>query len=130
MRTDMESIKNVVIVFLLAALVFCSCRSHDVVMAERVNTDIEHAMHESVDSIYVRDSIHVYINGDTVREYRDRVLWRDRFVHDTVFVEKRDSIPYLVEVEKKLTRWQQMKMDAGGYAMICLVVVLFLLRLK
>lgn len=55
-------------------------------------------------------------------------------IKDSIKVEYviiRDSIPYPVEVEKKLTRWQQSKMEYGGFAMgaavaLALILILFI----
>lgn len=43
---------------------------------------------------------------------------------DAVIVEKEVQVPY--PVEKKLTRWQQIKIDAGGVA-IALIIIAFVL---
>lgn len=75
------------------------------------------------DSIYLRDSIYIEVKGDTVWQNRDRYLYKDREVHDTVRVTVTDSIPYPVEVEKKLNKWNQLKVDVGGY-LIGLILLL------
>lgn len=77
----------------------------------------------------VRDNHTVWIKGDTVIDYRDR--WHTRLVesHDTVCVELTDTVRVPYPVEKKLTRWQQTKMDLGGVAFgviavgLCVAVV-------
>ena len=47
---------------------------------------------------------------------------------DTVSVEKEIKVPYLVE--KKLTKWQQLKQDIGGLALLILCVVVFIVLLR
>lgn len=47
---------------------------------------------------------------------------------DTVL--QRDSIPVPYPVEKQLTKWQQWKMDAGGWAMGVAAVLVILVILK
>ena len=47
---------------------------------------------------------------------------------DTVML--RDSIPVPYPVEKKLTKWQQWKMDLGGWAMGVAAVLIILVILK
>ncbi|WP_311440174.1 hypothetical protein [Hoylesella buccalis] len=47
---------------------------------------------------------------------------------DTIM--QRDSIPVPYPVEKPLTKWQQWKMDAGGWAMGVLAVLVILVILK
>ena len=90
---------------------------------------------QRVDSVVMRDSVAVYINGDTVRitQYRDR--YRDRLRVDTLYRSVTDtlrvSVPY--PVERQLTRWERLKMDFGGIALgvaavaLC-IAVLWLIR--
>ncbi len=66
------------------------------------------------DSFYIHDSTNIYVNGDTIREYLYRYIYRDRFVHDTISVHDTIREPY--PVEKALSKWQQTKMDIGGWA--------------
>lgn len=78
------------------------------------------------DSIYLRDSIRVETKGDTVFRDRYRYLYRDREIRDTLQVTVIDSIPYPVEVEKELSKWNQLKVDVGGY-LIGLILILIAL---
>lgn len=45
-----------------------------------------------------------------------------------IIIEREKKIPY--PVEKELTKWQQIKMDVGGYAIIigCLIIIFFIGR--
>ena len=45
-----------------------------------------------------------------------RYLYRDRLVHDTLYVTRTDSVQVPYPVERQLTRWQQFKMRVGGWA--------------
>lgn len=84
------------------------------------------------DSVYFRDSVFIAAKGDTV--YLTKTHWRERFRNvyhiktDTIM--QRDSIPVLYPVEKPLTKWQQWKMDMGGWAMGVAVVLVILVILK
>lgn len=51
--------------------------------------------------------------------------------HKVDTVMQRDSIPVPYPVEKPLTKWQRWKMDAGGWAMgtVTVLVILFVVRL-
>lgn len=51
--------------------------------------------------------------------------------HKVDTVMRRDSIPVPYPVEKKLTKWQQWKMNLGGWAMgtVTVLVILFVVRL-
>lgn len=85
------------------------------------------------DSVYFRDSVYMAARGDTV--YLTKTHWRERFRNvyhvktDTVM--QRDSVRVPYPVEKSLTKWQQWKMDAGGWAMgvVAGMVILFVVRL-
>jgi hypothetical protein len=95
-------------VLLWVALSCVGCASTKPVIAKETHT--ENSKHNTTDrdqrnySIYVHDSIFIYIKGDTVTkhiyhtEYRDR--WRDRYIHITDTLHTVDSIPQIVEVEK------------------------------
>lgn len=101
-------------------LLFGSCTRKVYVPTETVRTEYKDRVVENlrVDTVAMRDSVAVYVNGDTVRitKYRDR--WRTRIIerHDTCTVTKTDSVQVPVQVERKLTRWERTKMDAGGIA--------------
>ena len=101
-------------------LLFGSCTRKVYVPTETVRTEYKDRVVEAVrvDTAVMRDSVAVYVNGDTVRitKYRDR--WRTRIIerHDTCTVTKTDSVQVPVQVERKLTRWERTKMDAGGIA--------------
>lgn len=101
-------------------LLFGSCTRKVYVPTETVRTEYKDRVVEAVrvDTTIMRDSVAVYVNRDTVRitKYRDR--WRTRIIerHDTCTVTKTDSVQVPVQVERKLTRWERTKMDAGGIA--------------
>ena len=101
-------------------LLFGSCTRKVYVPTETVRTEYKDRVVEAVrvDTAIMRDSVAVYVNGDTVRitKYRDR--WRTRIIerHDTCTVTKTDSVQVPVQVERKLTKWERTKMDAGGIA--------------
>ena len=101
-------------------LLFGSCTRKVYVPTVTVRTEYKDRVVENlrVDTVAMRDSVAVYVNGDTVRitKYRDR--WRTRIIerHDTCTVTKTDSVQVPVQVERKLTRWERTKMDAGGIA--------------
>ena len=71
-----------------------------------------------------KDSIFVFVKGDTVRIEKYKYLYRDRVVVDTVRLVERDSVQVPVPVEKPLTRWQQWKIELGGFAMAAILALL------
>lgn len=104
----------------IITLLFGSCTRKVYVPTETVRTEYKDRVVENlrVDTVAMRDSVAVYVNGDTVRITKFRDRWRTRIVerHDTCTVTKTDSVQVPVQVERKLTKWERTKMDAGGIA--------------
>lgn len=131
-----DALIRTLLIFVLSLLIgavitaLCSCTRKVYVPTETVRTEYKDRVVENlrVDTAVMRDSVAVYVNGDTVRitKYRDR--WRTRIIerHDTCTVTKTDSVQVPVQVERKLTKWEQTKMDFGGMAIggFCAVAVL------
>lgn len=73
------------------------------------------------DSVHVTDSVTVYTKGDTVFTEKLRYVtkWRERskIVNTTDTLYKVVDRPVPVEVEKKITKWQKVRMRLGDSAM-------------
>ncbi|MFT0655865.1 hypothetical protein ACMSD4_26560 [Bacteroides thetaiotaomicron] len=74
------------------------------------------------DSIYKHDSIFYLIKGDTVYKYVKQVEYKYLFINRTDTILKTDSIQVPYPVEKRLTRWQTLKMELGGWALGVIIV--------
>lgn len=74
-----------------------------------------------VDSVYKRDSVFVKEKGDTIYKYVERYRDRYKFLRDTIYRYKVDSVyvdkERVVKVEKQLTAWQRFKMR-GFWALL------------
>lgn len=107
-----------------AALSGCTRTVYTPVESVSMRSDTVRVLTQRVDSVVMRDSVAVYINGDTVRitQYRDR--YRDRLRVDTLYRSVTDtlrvSVPY--PIERQLSKWEQTKMDFGGMAIGALVI--------
>ena len=103
-------------ILLLLACVMCGCRTTQYVPVETVRTEYR----DRVNTEYVTDSVvndrFVYINGDTVFIYKWRDRWRTEIKHDSIYINKIDTISVPYPVERKLTKWENTKMDFGGAA--------------
>lgn len=106
---------------LLACVMMAGCSPKTVyVPQERVvmQTDTVYSAKVRVDSVFMRDSVAVMQRGDTVfiTRHRDRYRYRDRTdtVYQSVIDSVNVSVPY--PVERELTPWEKVKMDAGGWA--------------
>ena len=77
-----------------------------------------------IDSVVIKDSIFIDRTKDTVYKYVER--WQEKYIirNDTTVIERVDSIPVEVKVEKQPTRWQQIKVDYGDNVLVMLVAVI------
>lgn len=78
------------------------------------------------DSIFVQDSVYVHEKADTVFVTRWHVEYRDALRIDTFYIERVDSVNHIVEIEKRLTKIQQLKMDIGNGVMYAVPIILAL----
>ncbi len=110
---------------LIGILVGCSKTIH--VPVETISTRIEYCDRFERDSIYIHDSVSFVQKGDTVWLEKWHTRYRDKLFRDTTYINKVDSvaIPYLVE--KQLSRWNQFKIDYGGWAIIVVFVTVLII---
>ena len=113
-----------IIIILLTPAIW-SCRSTRYVPVETVKHDSVYFNKVVRDSIHVKDSVLVIVKGDTVTEFRYKYVYRDKAKTDTAYVSRTDTIRVPYPVEAKLTKWQQFRMDVGGYAVVAVVVLVF-----
>lgn len=102
---------------ILTLALLSACTTTKYVPVESVRTEYRDREIERLVSDTVRDTRLVWVKGDTIREIRNREHLRLVSVHDTCFVEHTDTIRVPYPVERQLTRWQQAKMDFGGFAL-------------
>ena len=85
------------------------------------------------DTLFRLDSVVVRMQGDTT--VIEKIRWQNRLVNvykiktDTII--KTDSVRVPYPVERKLSKWQQFRLDFGGWAMGVLAfgIILFFIRL-
>ena len=119
----------IIFIVLMMVILFNSC-SPKVIYVPEYHTEYITKTDSvvKVDSVHVKDSVIIKQAGDTIEidrwhtEYKDR--WRERVVIDSIIKVDSVSVPY--PVEKKLSKWQQAKVDWGGWAMLFVVVLIFL----
>lgn len=121
----MRMIKAILIILLMSAI--WSCRTTEYVPVEIVKTDTTYINKVQRDSIYQQDSIYILDRGDTVLITKTKYLYKDRMVRDTVYKSKIDSIQVPYPVERKLTKWEQLRLDIGGWAMGGFIVMIIFL---
>lgn len=118
------------IILLMLAICLTSCRSIKSVPVETVKTEYKTRDSIRFDSIYEHDSIFLFVNGDTVYKEKYRYKYRYLTINKTDTVMLTDSVQIPYPVEKQLTRWQQMKIELGGWAVGVIVILSIVLMLK
>lgn len=94
------------------------------------------------DSVYVRDSVYIYVKGDTVTKYVEKTLYkwrtctdtvyRDRWRADTLYIERTDSVTVEkpVYIEKPIAWYNQGLIWLGRVAILVLLFFVLRARLK
>jgi hypothetical protein len=106
------------------------CKSVQYVPVETVITDSIYVDRYQRDSIYQRDSVFVnrWTAGDTI--YQDKVVWkyvyRDKVKYDTVAILRSDTINVPYPVECKLSKWEQLKLNVGGWAISIIIIIVLI----
>ena len=100
------------------------CASTRYVPVESVRTEWRDREVERLVTDTVRHSRVVWIKGDTVVDIRENERVARVEVHDTCIIERNDTVCIPYPVERRLTAWQQAKMNFGGEAIVALAVIL------
>lgn len=106
----------------LLAIAITSCRSVRYVPVETVKHDSVYVGKVVRDSVHVKDSVLVIVKGDTVTEFRYKYVYRDKEKTDTAYFDRTDTIRVPYPVEAELSKWQQFKMETGGYAIALIII--------
>lgn len=109
------------IILLVSAICLSSCRTQ-YIPVETVRTEYKTRDSVRYDSIYKHDSIFYLIKGDTVYKYVKQIEYKYLFINRTDTILKTDSIQVPYPVEKRLSRWQTLKMELGGWALGAIIV--------
>lgn len=106
------------------------CKSVQYVPMETVRTDSIYVDRYQRDSIYQRDSVFVnrWTAGDTI--YQDKVVWkyvyRDKVKYDTVAILRSDTVRVPYPVERRLTTWEQVRLNVGGWAIGAVIIFILI----
>ena len=109
------------VLLFLAVIILTCCKTTErveYVPVETVKTEYKDRIVETYDSVHITDSVYVAVKGDTTLVYKYRDRWKLKLVHDTAYVNRTDSIRIPYPVEKKLSKWEQFKVDYCGYLMM------------
>lgn len=118
------------LVFVIASILFVlmlqGCKTKYVSVPEYHNVYVtKHDTLTKHDSVYQKEFVDRYVKGDTVFLTKTQVDYRFRNIYKTLYRDsiKTDSVRVPYPVEKKLSRWQGLKMEVGGWAIGVLSVV-------
>ncbi len=96
----------------------------------RSETHNERVLTQDRDSIFIHDSIFVYVGGDTVVRERWRTMWRERMVHDTVIERQMDTIFKTETVEKVVTKTSEAGKVGWIVALALFSIILIYILIK
>lgn len=118
--------------WLLALMIWgmlVSCKTKYVSVPEYHNVYVE--KHDTLitrDSIYQKDSVYIWMQGDTIWKEKFSILYKDRWRDKIVYRDsiKVDSIRVPYPVEKKLSRIERLRMFGGDAGLtLILVTIIF-----
>ena len=121
---------------LIIAIMLCmSCTRTVYEPVETVRTEKDVVTRWLTDTVIQNDTRFIFVKGDTVIDWRDRWCERIKEVHDTLYIERTDSVPVPYPVERKLTKWEQTKQDVGGIAIgviiaVVCIAVIWLIKIR
>lgn len=119
-----DYLRQIIFAFMLAAafimlMMLQSCRTKYVNVPEYHNVYInKHDTLTKHDSIYQKEFVDRYVKGDTVFQTKTQVDYRFRNIYKTLYRDsiKVDSLRVPYPVERKLNKWESLKMEVGGWA--------------
>ena len=128
-RAEVYSLTGVVMLLLLAML--ASCKTTRYVSVPEYHKEYVNRTDTFLrsDTVFRLDSVVIRQKGDTT--VIEKMRWQNRFVNvykvktDTIM--KSDSIRVPYPVERRLNKWEQFKMEVGGWAIGIASAALFAL---
>lgn len=118
-----------IVLFLLLSFVFCAC-SPKIIEHYQYVRDTSYVERNRLDSIFVKDSIYIEKQNDTIYQYVEK--WRTQYIKqvDTVYHSYRDTVVVKEIVEKELTTLQKAKLDSYWALVFGIIALLIVLILK
>ena len=80
-------------------------------------------MSRTADSVFVHDSVFVYVTQERTEVTRWRTRWRERTVHDTVYIRQTDTVRY-TQTAEKVVEVPRKGSGAGWIAALALFAVI------
>lgn len=119
-----DYLRQIIFAFMFAAafimlMLLQSCRTKYVSVPEYHNVYVnKHDTLTKHDSVYQKEFVDRYVKGDTIYLTKTKVDYRFRNLYKTRYRDslKIDSIRVPYPVERKLNKWESLKMEVGGWA--------------
>ena len=119
-----DYLRQIIFAFMLAAafimlMMLQSCRTKYISVPEYHNMYVnKHDTLTKHDSVYQKEFVDRYVKGDTIYLTKIKVDYRFRNLYKTRYRDslKIDSIRVPYPVERKLNKWENLKMEVGGWA--------------
>lgn len=119
-----DYLRQIIFAFMLAAafiilMMLHGCRTKYVSVPEYHNVYVtKHDTLTKHDSIYQKEFVDRYVKGDSVFLTKTQVDYRFRNIYKTLYRDsiKIDSIRVPYPIERKLNKWESLKMEVGGWA--------------
>ena len=123
--------------WLLALMIWgllASCKTKYVSVPEYHNVYVEkHDTLMTRDSIYQKDSVYMWMQGDTIWKEKFSILYKDRWRDKIVYRDsiKVDSVRVPFPVEKKLSRMERLRMFGGdaGLTIVLITIILGVIKI-
>jgi len=130
MKTTLKLI-SVLVILIFMSIAMTGCKT-TYVPVESIRTEYRDKLMR--DSIYLKDSMYIREKGDTVFINRYSTKYVEKLRVDSFCKTDSVQVPYPVEVikkvEKELSWWQGIKMEAGGIALGALILVIVYLVIR
>ena len=117
--------RSILLAIFISILLTCSCTTTKFVEVPVETIKTEYIHDTKTDSVYVRDSIDRWREGDTVFIYKEHTKYK--YLNKTDTIVRIDSIPKIIKVETKevvevnhLKWYQEALMWTGGIAVLLL----------
>lgn len=119
-----DYLRQIIFAFMLAAafimlMMLQSCRTKYMSVPEYHDVYVnKHDTLTKHDSVYQKEFVDRYVKGDTIYLTKTKVDYRFRNLYKTRYRDslKIDSIRVPYPVERKLNKWESIKMEVGGWA--------------
>lgn len=112
-------------VTLVMLVLLASCKQVEYIHTTSQDTFSRESV--KVDSTFSKENVKefVFVNGDTVyiEKIIEKGIDRYKYVHDTVYIYKCDTIRVPVPIERKATLWEQTKENLGNLIRLAGLIV-------